>query len=82
MAMTKWFDTNYHYIVPEFEKDQKFRLASTRPIDMYEEAKSLGIDTRPVLLGPVSFLLLGKSKAPNVKPLDLLDDLLFVYDDV
>jgi len=82
MEMTKWFDTNYHYIVPEFEKNQKFKLGSTRPVDMYEEAKSLGIETRPVLLGPVSFLILGKSKDPNVKPLDLLNNLLFVYDDV
>jgi 5-methyltetrahydropteroyltriglutamate--homocysteine methyltransferase len=82
MEMTKWFDTNYHYIVPEFEKDQTFRLGSTRPVDTFEEAKALGIDTRPVLLGPVSFLILGKSKDPNVKPLDLLDDLLFVYDDI
>ncbi|UCG53469.1 MAG: 5-methyltetrahydropteroyltriglutamate--homocysteine S-methyltransferase [Candidatus Latescibacterota bacterium] len=82
MEMTKWFDTNYHYIVPEFEKSQTFRLASTRPVDMYLEAKSLGIETRPVLLGPISFLLLGKSKDPDVEPISLLDDLLFVYDDV
>jgi 5-methyltetrahydropteroyltriglutamate--homocysteine methyltransferase len=82
MEMTKWFDTNYHYIVPEFEKKQQFRLASTRAIDMYLEAKSLGIDTRPVLLGPVTFLLLGKSKDPGLKPLSLLNDLLFVYEDV
>jgi 5-methyltetrahydropteroyltriglutamate--homocysteine methyltransferase len=82
MEMTKWFDTNYHYIVPEFEKNQTFRLASTRPIDMYLEAKSLGIETRPVLLGPISFLLLGKSKDPTVKAISLLDDLLFVYDDM
>ena len=61
--MTKWFDTNYHYLVPEFESRQTFRLASTAPIDAFGEALSLGIRTRPVLLGPVSFLLLGKSKA-------------------
>jgi len=82
MEMTKWFDTNYHYIVPEFEKGQKFVLGSTRPIDMYLEARSLGIETRPVLLGPVSFLLLGKSKDPALDPLSLLDDLLVVYVDV
>ncbi|MGH9620165.1 MAG: 5-methyltetrahydropteroyltriglutamate--homocysteine S-methyltransferase, partial [Bryobacteraceae bacterium] len=65
MEMTKWFDTNYHYIVPEFEPGQVFRLASTKPIDEFLEAKALGIHTRPVLLGPISFLLLGKSKDPS-----------------
>ncbi len=58
MEMTKWFDTNYHYIVPEFARDQKFTLASTKPIDEFTEAQRLGIRTRPVLLGPVSFLCL------------------------
>ncbi len=60
MEMTKWFDTNYHYIVPEFETGQRFQLASLKPIEEFLEAKALGIQTRPVLLGPVSFLLLGK----------------------
>jgi 5-methyltetrahydropteroyltriglutamate--homocysteine methyltransferase len=78
MEMTKWFDTNYHYIVPEFYEDQSFTLASTKAVDEYEEAKAEGIDTRPVLLGPVSFLLLGKAQ-DDVAPLDLLDDLLPVY---
>ena len=82
MEMTKWFDTNYHYIVPEFEQDQKFVLGTTRPVDMYAEARALGIETRPVLLGPVSFLLLGKSKDSALNPLSLLDDLLAVYIDV
>jgi 5-methyltetrahydropteroyltriglutamate--homocysteine methyltransferase len=57
MEMTKWFDTNYHYIVPEFEEGQQFFLASTRPLDEFLEARALGIHSRPVLLGPVSFLL-------------------------
>src|SRR5574339_213771 len=56
MEMTKWFDTNYHYIVPEIDKDQVFRVASTKVIDEFIEAKSVGIHTRPVLLGPVTFL--------------------------
>src|SRR5213592_591294 len=60
MEMTKWFDTNYHYIVPEFEEGMTFRVHSTKPVDEYLEAKQLGIQTRPVLLGPVSFVLLGK----------------------
>ena len=55
MEMTKWFDTNYHYIVPEFSPHQTFRLASTKPQDEFMEAKALGIHTRPVLLGPISF---------------------------
>lgn len=60
MEMTKWFDTNYHYIVPEFEEGMTFRVHATKPLDEYLEAKQLGIETRPVLLGPVSFVLLGK----------------------
>lgn len=60
MEMTKWFDTNYHYIVPEFTEYSKFELVSTKVIDEFLEAKEAGIHTRPVILGPVSFLLLGK----------------------
>ncbi len=82
MEMTKWFDTNYHYIVPEFESGQEFRLASTKPVDEFLEAKALGIQTRPVLLGPVSFLLLGKPKDPQLQPLSLLSRLLSVYSDI
>ncbi len=80
MEMTKWFDTNYHYIVPEFEKGMVFRFASTKTIDEFLEAQSLGILTRPVLLGPVSFLLLGKSRDETLQPLSLLDNLLEVYE--
>ncbi len=82
MEMTKWFDTNYHYIVPEFEAGQRFRLASTKLIDEFKEALSLGILTRPVLLGPISFLLLGKSKTPGANSLNLLDSLLNVYEEL
>jgi 5-methyltetrahydropteroyltriglutamate--homocysteine methyltransferase len=82
MEMTKWFDTNYHYIVPEFEAEQQFSLASTKPVDEFLEAKALGIHTRPVLLGPVSFLLLGKTHSHEVKPLSLLGRLLPVYEEV
>jgi 5-methyltetrahydropteroyltriglutamate--homocysteine methyltransferase len=82
MEMTKWFDTNYHYIVPEFEAEQQFSLASTKPVDEFLEAKALGIHTRPVLLGPVTFLLLGKTHSHEVKPLSLLGRLLPVYEDV
>jgi 5-methyltetrahydropteroyltriglutamate--homocysteine methyltransferase len=80
--MTKWFDTNYHYMVPEFTKGQRFTLASTKPVDEYREAKALGYHTRPVLLGPVTYLKLGKSKDPTLDPLSLLGGLLPVYVDV
>ncbi len=82
MEMTKWFDTNYHYIVPEFEPGMILRLASSKAIDEYREAKALGIETRPKLLGPVSFLLLGKSRHAGIEPLDLLDQALPVYEQV
>ena len=84
--MTKWFDTNYHYIVPEFTADQQFRLGSTKALHEYLEAKSAGIETRPVLLGPVSYLLLGKARKTedggDFDPLTLLPRLLPVYAEV
>jgi 5-methyltetrahydropteroyltriglutamate--homocysteine methyltransferase len=79
MEMTKWFDTNYHYIVPEFHKGQQFKLFSTKAIDEFYEAKQLGIITKPVLIGPVSYLLLGKEKESGFERIDLLKDLLPVY---
>ena len=79
MEMTKWFDTNYHYLVPEFSADQSFRLASTKPVDEFVEALALGIKTKPVLVGPVTFLLLGKGRATGFDRLELLDRLLPVY---
>ncbi len=81
MEMTKWFDTNYHYIVPEFKKSTQFKLSTGKAVDQYKEAKALAIETRPVLLGPVSFLLLGKSY-DETSPLALLDSLLPVYEEV
>lgn len=82
MEMTKWFDTNYHYIVPEFRPQQTFHLASTKPVDEFLEAKALGIHTRPVLLGPISFLLLGKMYPHDTGTLTLLDRLLPVYEEL
>src|SRR5256886_1228243 len=82
MEMTKWFDTNYHYIVPEFEPAQAFRLSSSKPVDEFQEAKALGIHTKPVLIGPVTFLLLGKARTARVDRLTLLDALLPVYAEV
>lgn len=80
--MTKWFDTNYHYMVPEFHRSQTFRLSSRKPIEEYDEAKSPGYQTGLVLVGPVTFLKLGKSADPALDPLSLLDDLLPVYVEV
>lgn len=79
MEMTKWFDTNYHYIVPEFTKNQKFALFSEKIINEFKEAKALGIVTKPVLIGPVSYLLLGKEKEEGFERIDLIDALLPVY---
>ena len=80
--MTKWFDTNYHYMVPEFSRNQTFALSSTKPIDEYKEARALGYRTRPVLVGPVTFLKLGKSHDASFDNLSLLDKLVPVYADV
>ena len=77
--MTKWFDTNYHYIVPEFTADTRFALAASKPVDEFTEALALGIKTKPVLLGPVTYLLLGKATEPNFNRFDLLERLLPVY---
>lgn len=79
MEMTKWFDTNYHYIVPELEAGREFCLGSTKAVDEFIEAREFGITTRPVLLGPVSFLLLSKSRTPGLKPLSLLDQVVPIY---
>lgn len=79
LEMTKWFDTNYHYLVPEFCKDQPFKLFSTKVIDEFKEAKYEGIHTKPVLIGPVSYLLLGKEKEKGFNRIDLISNLLPVY---
>lgn len=78
MEMTKWFDTNYHYLVPEWSDDLAFTPDSTKLLAEFAEAKSLGIVTRPVLIGPVTLLLLGKA-AHGTDPLDLLPRLLTAY---
>jgi 5-methyltetrahydropteroyltriglutamate--homocysteine methyltransferase len=86
MEMTKWFDTNYHYIVPELGPRTGFSLSSTKPFDEHAEAmEELGIDTVPVILGPVSFLLLGKSAdgvPEDFDRLSLIEPLLDVYGEV
>ncbi|MGO4700561.1 5-methyltetrahydropteroyltriglutamate--homocysteine S-methyltransferase [Dyella sp. 2RAB6] len=78
LEMTKWFDTNYHYIVPELQAGQAFRLRHDKPVAEFLEAKALGHAARPVLLGPVSFLLLSKTTDGSDR-LALLDRLLGIY---
>ena len=82
MEMTKWFDTNYHYIVPELERGMKFRFSSRKPLEQYEEAKAQGIQTKPVLVGPLTFLLQGKCAGDEFDRLELLDGLVDVYAEV
>ncbi|SDU83313.1 5-methyltetrahydropteroyltriglutamate--homocysteine S-methyltransferase [Jiangella alkaliphila] len=82
LELTKWFDTNYHYLVPEIGPATRFHLDPAKPVNEYREARALGLETRPVLLGPASLLLLSKpvSGAPSgFEPLDRLDDLVAVY---
>ena len=78
LEMTKWFDTNYHYLVPELKSDQKFKISSQKPFEEFKEAQSAGYKTKPMLLGPITFLLLSKS-TEGKNTLDLLDNLLPVY---
>ncbi|WP_321288271.1 5-methyltetrahydropteroyltriglutamate--homocysteine S-methyltransferase [Alcaligenes phenolicus] len=76
--MTKWFDTNYHYIVPEFTADTQFKLDASRLLEQLAEAKAQGVKAKPVIIGPVTYLALGKAKDESNK-LALLDRLLPVY---
>ena len=82
LEMTKWFDTNYHYLVPEIGPDTDLHLASTRVVDLFRESLEDGAGTRPVLVGPLTLLLLAKAQegAPeSFDPLDRLDDVVAVY---
>lgn len=79
MEMTKWFDTNYHYIVPEFHKNQDFKLISTKIFNEFQGAKEAGINPKPVIIGLVTYLLLGKEKEEGFDKLDLANNLLPVY---
>ena len=76
--MTKWFDTNYHYIVPEFESTTQFSLNASRLLEQWQEARSQGVKAKPVIIGPVTYLALGKAKDDSDK-LALLERLLPVY---
>ncbi|PKH19576.1 5-methyltetrahydropteroyltriglutamate--homocysteine S-methyltransferase [Enterobacterales bacterium CwR94] len=80
--MTKWFNTNYHYMVPEFTQGQSFKLTWTQLLDEVDEALALGHRIKPVLLGPVTYLWLGKVKGTDFDRLTLLADILPVYQQV
>jgi len=79
MEMTKWFDTNYHYLVPELKPDTQFSLGAEWLFDEVADAQTAGFNAKPVLIGPLTFLHLGKEKSIGFNRLDLLDRLLPVY---
>jgi 5-methyltetrahydropteroyltriglutamate--homocysteine methyltransferase len=80
--LTKWFDTNYHYLVPEFSADQQFKLSWEQLFDEVDEAKALGHNVKPVIIGPLTYLWLGKAKGIDFDKLDLLERLLPVYNEI
>lgn len=84
LEMVKWFDSNYHYVKPTLQDNQTFKLAANpKAVLEFQEAKEAGIETRPVLVGPVSFLHLGKAdRDQSVDPIDLLEKLLPVYEEL
>ncbi|MCM2381178.1 5-methyltetrahydropteroyltriglutamate--homocysteine S-methyltransferase [Pseudomonas marginalis] len=77
--MTKWFDTNYHYLVPEFSADQQFHLGWEQLFEEVQEARELGHNVKPVVIGPLTYLWLGKAKGGDFDKLDLLERLLPLY---
>ncbi|GIF62145.1 5-methyltetrahydropteroyltriglutamate--homocysteine methyltransferase [Asanoa ishikariensis] len=85
LELTKWFNTNYHYLVPEIGPSTAFAARPDKPLSEYAQARELGLSTRPVLVGPATFLLLAKpaADAPDgFRPFDRLDDLVTVYADL
>ena len=80
--MTKWFDTNYHYLVPEITAEQQFRIASTKLFDELREAQAQDVKAKPVLLGPVTWLYLAKVKGEEFDRLSLLPQLLNTYEQI
>jgi len=82
MEMTKWFDTNYHYIVPEFEPDQTFKLSSGKIFKEVKEATEEGYQVKPVLVGPLSYIFLGKETEEGFDRFDHLDSILKVYEEI
>jgi len=82
MEMTKWFNTNYHHIVPEIDPDTHFSWQYHKVLDEFLEAQKAGFQTRPVLVGPLTFLSLSKSSAAAFEPLEKLDEVLPIYQEV
>ena len=82
MEMTKWYDTNYHYIVPEFEEGLEPKLSFSKIFDHYQEAKDLGIETRPVIVGPATYLFLGKAQYDGFEHGDMIKKLIPVYNEI
>ncbi|MDG2952944.1 5-methyltetrahydropteroyltriglutamate--homocysteine S-methyltransferase [Exercitatus varius] len=79
IEMTKWFDTNYHYLVPEFHADTQFKANPTHYVQQIREAKALGLNVKPTIVGPLTFLWLGKEKGSAFNRFDLLSKLVPVY---
>ncbi|SIS22625.1 5-methyltetrahydropteroyltriglutamate--homocysteine S-methyltransferase [Williamsia sterculiae] len=79
LEMTKWFDTNYHYLVPEITPQTSFSLDATKPLTEVAEALALGVPARPVVIGPITFLVLSKSVEPGARLLDRVDELVPLY---
>jgi 5-methyltetrahydropteroyltriglutamate--homocysteine methyltransferase len=80
LEMTKWFDTNYHYLVPEIGPDTSFSLTDRTAVEQFLQARELGVETRPVLVGPLTFLLLSKPSEEDFDPLDKLAELTDAYE--
>lgn len=79
IEMTKWFDTNYHYLVPEFAVDTEFKANPAHYVNQLKEAQALGYKAKPTIVGPLTFLWLGKEKGSEFNRLDLLAKLIPVY---
>ena len=79
LEMTKWFDTNYHYLVPEISKNTSFKLQADKILNEYNEAKTIGINTRPVIIGPITFLMLSKFDEDDVTLHESLEQLVPIY---
>ncbi|OOF43132.1 5-methyltetrahydropteroyltriglutamate--homocysteine S-methyltransferase [Rodentibacter rarus] len=79
IEMTKWFDTNYHYLVPEFQVDTQFKANPAHYVQQIREAKALGFNAKPTIVGPLTFLWLGKEKGSAFNRFDLLNKLLPIY---
>ena len=81
LAMKKWFNTNYHYLVPEIDEDAEIKLAGTKPFDEYAEAQKAGVETKPAIIGAFTFLKLARC-AGTKKPGDYLDSVADAYGEI